>query len=91
MYLNHCPATAQTQTEMTISESFSHELYEAFGMLQSLINGYPSSCTIEEANSLLAVLEDGEALASFGYTDPDQTWIENLHADIKSALKKGGE
>ena len=86
MYLNYYPATSRTQKELTISESFTHELYEAFGVLQSIINGYPSSCSIEEARSLLATLEDGEALAAFGYTDPDQEWVEVLHADIKAAM-----
>jgi hypothetical protein len=42
----------------------------------------------EQFNDMKMALEDGEALASFGFGDIDQTRIENLHRVISGALKK---
>lgn len=40
----------------------------------------------EDSQAILYVLEDGEALLSFGITDEDQKAVEDAHTMIQSAM-----
>ena len=86
MYMNVYPQRQEAR-EITIHCEPLYGLdHDAENMLISLIHGYASSCAIEVAEDILAMLEDGEALLAVGLTDADQEWVEVLHADIKSAM-----
>jgi hypothetical protein len=85
MYLNHYPQR-HTERELTIDDGPLYGMTDADGMLESIVEGRANSCAIEDAQRVLKILEDGEALDALGFTDADQVWIETLHADIKAEL-----
>lgn len=57
----------------------SHEI------LATILNELPESWDLQ---TVLNVLEDGEALAILGFTDEDQEYIEEVHDSITEFLKR---
>ena len=86
MYLNHYPQTMQDERSLTISSDPAYGMQDADGFIDAARNGCTASCTDEDAEEILAVLQDGETLEALGFTDADQEWIETLYDEINTLL-----
>jgi hypothetical protein len=86
MYLNHYPQTMQDDLSLTMSSDPAYTVQDAENMLEAIKQGCTASCTDEDAEEILAILQDGESLEILGFTDADQEWIETLYDEINTLL-----
>jgi len=83
MYINYQPKN--DNAPVSVSVAFSRNVEIPYGDIWELVDAYqmnkPIACRFD---GVLDALEDGQLWA---YEDMDA--VENLHADIRSALAKG--